>query len=77
MPVETVGQGIIHICGRWLVRLLVEFVFEIVCYALGFAFLRLITFGTYPPAGKESFSDGFVSIIGALILFAPGFWLIQ
>ena len=58
MPVAALDEGIIHICGRWLGRLLVEFLFETVCYAVGFVVLRVITFGAHPSA-DEAFQMAF------------------
>ncbi|MEN8257981.1 MAG: hypothetical protein ABFS09_08990 [Thermodesulfobacteriota bacterium] len=76
MPVTEISEGFCHLCGRLLIRLLVDFFFEMVCYAVGFVSLRIITIGKYPPGNKEMFSDGIVSMIGALVILGFCLWLV-
>ena len=58
-----------------------SFLYDIVCYAIGWLALRLISIGKYPhegigegmndPEGRESIS----SIVGAGIIIAASLWL--
>ncbi len=55
---------------------IVAFVFDVVCHYLGTRFLRIITFGKYPPGlnRKEHKSGiswvGFAVLIGLLVAFS-------
>jgi len=48
---------------------LIEFIFGVICYRVGFGLLRIITFGRF--TGKSSYWPGLVGLLGALVLFSP------
>lgn len=75
MPATEIAEGLLHFFGRTFVRLVVELVFEVVCYGLGFVVLRLVTLGSYPRTSKEVLSDNLVSLVGVLVIVALSLWL--
>ena len=70
MPVDDIAEGALRLLGRLLWEFLVEVVFEVVCYGLGFGTLRLATFGKYPPADSTTRQDNICALVGLLELIA-------
>ena len=58
---------------------IIDFLWTILCYHVGFMFLRAITFGKYPPSSEKGQQDTFVEIVGlcvfAVLLIVGWFWL--
>ena len=68
MPFDALAEGLFHFIGRAILHFLVEILFEVVFYFIGMAFLRCVTFGRYPPRNDRPYSEGFVSVVGLLVL---------
>jgi len=49
MPVEDIAEFALRGLARLLLHVLVEVVWELVCYIAGLCTLRLLTLGSYPP----------------------------
>lgn len=70
MPIDDIVEGFLRISGRYLVRFLLEILFEIFCYWIGWAFLKIITLGSYSPGDFEDSSSTVCSLIGLVVFVA-------
>ena len=43
MPVDEISERLLRIFGRFILRFLVDIVFEVCCYFIGKVFLRIFT----------------------------------
>ena len=72
MPVDEVAEGFFRIAWRFVAYFLVDLVFEIGCYWLGWITLKIITIGKYPPPADHEHADWFVSLVGIIVVIALG-----
>ncbi|WP_316347414.1 hypothetical protein [Desulfuromonas acetoxidans] len=73
MPIDDLAEGFFKISGRFIGRVLIDVLFEFVCYWVGWAFLRLVTVGKYP---KDTFNDAYdtvCSVVGFCIILPMGY----
>ena len=49
MPVEEIAEFAFRAVGRFLVNVLIEGAWELLCYFLGLWTLRVLSLGSYPP----------------------------
>lgn len=69
MPQSTVVGGILGAIFDLFLYLIVEIFFQVICFHIGYLFVRLITFGKSPEYPHDH-ETGF-SILGMLILLGP------
>ncbi|WP_035386867.1 hypothetical protein [Ferrimonas senticii] len=74
---EVIGAGLLKLIrtiGRYLGYLVIEVIFDTVCYCIGWGLVRLLTFGRYPRRPLRDLhhssvaADLALSLIGALTL---------
>ena len=71
---EGLIGGILRIIGG----LIVEILFEVVCYYIGYPVVKVLTLGKYPKRHESPFRDGetrqsaIVSAVGLAVLVAAG-----
>ena len=74
-------EGLVQLLAYLFTEVVVQLFFEGVCYFVGLGTLRLVSFGTYPPAQPSSRQEVLCSIAGLLtvITFVAGvmLWLAQ
>lgn len=73
MPAGEIAEGIF----KFIARLVIEVVLEIVCYWVGKVVLRIITLGKYPPPQAQDHSESFVASIGLVTLVGVGMVIFQ
>ena len=61
MPLDEIVERIVF-------DLFGEVIFGVICYFIGMALLRCVTFAQYPPKRDEPHSKGFVVVVGVLVL---------
>ena len=70
MPFDDLGEIVVRFTGRVFLRIIVEIIFELICYYVGRVFLLIVSFGQYR-TNKKSSEDGIVeSVVGLAILIA-------
>lgn len=65
---EEVVGGMLHFIIRVLAWFLIDIFFQVVCWGIGWATLKIITLGQYP---KKHTSEEAVSLVGFVILLLP------
>jgi len=65
---EEIIGGIFHFIGRFLIWFFLDIFFQVVCWSIGYAALKFITFGTFP---KKHTSEEAVAITGFIVLLLP------
>lgn len=68
MPIDDVAEGVFREIGRFIALLVVDILIEVVFYVIGKVFLRIATFGRYPPSAEQKHSVEFVQIVGFLVI---------
>ena len=61
---EAVLGGPARIIGR----MLIEFIFELVFYVIGYPIVKMLTLGKYPTKPSSDLQDSIVSIVGLIIV---------
>jgi len=61
---EEIVGGTISFLLRVFVWIIIDLLFDIVCWGLGWAVLKLVTVGKYP---DKNTSENTVSIVGAVV----------
>jgi len=81
--IEDIGEGFLHAIGRFLGYIFIDLMVNIVFYYTGWFFLKVVTFGFYPPKknpmswGEPNHSHGFVSFVGFLVWVGAAIVIIQ
>jgi hypothetical protein len=69
--VEIIFEAILSVVGRVIGYILIELIFQVICYLTGYAFLKIVTVGTYPKKfflpGSDEKSDYGVCLVGFLV----------
>lgn len=71
---EGLGELLFHAI-MFVIRMLFQFFFEILCYKIGYIVAKVVTLGGFPKDSKEAMDSsdlliiGLVSIIGGTLLF--------
>ncbi len=68
MPLDEIAENIIKFIGRMFLRFFIDVLFDIVFYFIGKCFLKIVTFGHYPPAYKSMEDDSISSVVGFLLV---------
>ena len=73
---EELVIGILHITGRVVAWFLLDIFFQVVCWGIGWATLKLVTLGCYP---KKDMKEDSVAYVGfcMLLLVIVGFTIYQ
>ncbi|MEM1262103.1 MAG: hypothetical protein AAGH76_06885 [Pseudomonadota bacterium] len=80
MPDDIVDSAIGRLF-RFALSIVKDFVFDIVCYAVGWVTLRMITFGRHPAVGlgdgmrHDVDDESWVSIVGIIVIAAGAYAL--
>lgn len=69
MPENKLAGGILSTIFELFLYLIVEIFYQVICFHVGYLFVRLITFGKKPEYPHDH-ETGF-SILGLLILLGP------
>jgi hypothetical protein len=68
VPIDDVAEGLFRVIGRLIAHLIVDVLIEIIFYLIGKVFLRIVTFGRYPPPAEQRHSVEFVEIVGFIVV---------
>lgn len=68
---ELIFELVLPAIGRFIVFLLVEFLFQTIFYFTGYPIVKILTLGVYPKVmGESEGSDNVTSIIGLMVWVA-------
>jgi len=48
--------------------MIVEMIFEVLCYWVGWTFIKIVTFGNYPKEKEIKNLDSLISIVGVVVI---------
>ncbi|MEE8056284.1 MAG: hypothetical protein V3T17_00390 [Pseudomonadales bacterium] len=68
MPVEEIGIGILGAIARFVGWFIMDIIFDVICWGVGWAVLRLFTLGKYPQKDSNPVN---VATVGAIVLLTP------
>jgi len=70
VPIDDLAEGVVRLLGRALIEFASEVVYEIICYFLGLATLRVATLGAYPPSRTTPRQQTICKLLGLAELVA-------
>lgn len=68
MPVEEIGVGVLGAIARFIGWLIIEIFLQIICWGIGWVFLKAVSLGQYP--SKDS-NQEIVIAVGLIIFLTP------
>lgn len=68
MPVEEVGVGILGAIARFIGWLIIEILLQIICWGIGWVFIKAVSLGQYPSKGSN---QEVVIAVGLIIFLIP------
>lgn len=68
MPVEEIGVGILGAIARFIGWLIIEIFLQVICWGIGWVFLKAVSLGQYP--SKDS-NQEIVIAVGLIIFLIP------
>lgn len=68
MPVEEVGVGILGAIARFIGWLIIEIFLQVICWGIGWVFLKAVSLGQYSSKGSN---QEVVIAVGLIIFLIP------
>ena len=68
MPVEEIGVGILGAIARFIGWLIIEIFLQVICWGIGWVFLKAVSLGQYPSKGSN---QEIVIAVGLIIFLIP------
>ena len=72
MPIDELGNGIIRGVLRFIGHFIIDVIIEIILHKTGWLFLRIVTFGRYPPHDPKEYNEGFAIAVGIFVWVVIG-----
>ena len=76
MPADEIGEVFFRVVLRGIVYVVVEVLWESVCYYVGLPVIKLVTLGKYPDNNPTVVQEAMTSIVGCLLLLLGLMWLV-
>ena len=76
MPADEIGEVFFRVVLRGVGYVLVEVLWEIVCYYVGLPVIKLVTLGKYPDNNPTVVQESITSIVGCLLLVLGLMWFL-
>ena len=76
MPADEIGEVFFRVVLRGVGYVLVEILWNIVCYYVGLPIIKLVTLGKYPEQNPTVVQEAVTSIVGCMIIVLGMMWLV-
>ena len=76
MPADEIGEVFFRVVLRGVVYVVVEVLWNILCYYVGLPVIKLLTLGKYPEEKPTLAQEAMTSIVGCLLLLLGLMWLV-
>ena len=75
MPADEIGEAYFRVVFRYVVYFIVEILWDLVCFYVGFPLVKLVTLGKYPEEKPTVAQEIITSTVGFLFLLFGMMWL--
>ena len=64
MPADEIGEAVFRVVYRYVVSFIVEILWDLICFYIGFPVVKLVTLGKYPEGTGSTIKDPIYCLLG-------------